>query len=168
MKKIFHYLVIALGGLIVVGVVLVILNPGIRRSVDSIHPGLSGREDLSRVESSLSLGLSRKSSGSGTTSAQFSLGEKIYATVLLKLLERGDHSLSFLWINPEGTVQERYRKDFFSPGGNYRCWSWLELVGEELIPISIGSFGSGRFLGRWKVRVYLDGAFLTGRGFVVG
>ena len=157
----------AVVGLIVVGVILVVLNPGIHRSDDSIPLGMAGEEQLSQVESSLLLGSSREGPGSGTTRAEFSLGEKIYATVVLKRLERGDHSITFLWVNPKGTVQERYRKDFFSPGGDYRCWSWLELTGEELIPISIGPFGSGRFLGRWQARVYLDGAFLTGHDFMV-
>ena len=163
MKKIFHYLVLGLGGLIVVGVILVLLKQGPRRSDDLDHPGKSGVEHLSPVESSLQLGSSR----GGEPRREFGLGERIYATVSLKDLEEGDYTLAFRWIKPGGGVQETFRKKFHSPGGNYRCWSWLELTGDELISFSIGPFGSGKFLGGWKIRVYLNGLLLNSEEFVV-
>ena len=43
MKKIFHFIFIALGGLIVVGVVLVVINPGNHKS------GVSARSDRKSV-----------------------------------------------------------------------------------------------------------------------
>ena len=163
MKKIFHYLVVALGILIVIGVVLVVLKPGRRRSGNSTRPGLIVAEHLSSVESLLHLGSSR----GGDPRREFGLGEKIYATVSLKDLEEGDYTLTFRWIKPGGGVQETFRKKFHSPGGNYRCWSWLELTGDELISFSIGPFGSGKFLGGWKIRVYLNGLLLNSEEFLV-
>ena len=167
MKKIIHYLVIALGGLIVVGVILVLLEAGTRRSDDSIHTPIAGEEHLSQVKSSIILGSSGGGSRDQNTRREFGLGEKIYATVSLKDLEEGDYTLTFRWIKPGGGIQETFRKKFHSPGGNYRCWSWLELTGEELIPFSIGPFGTGRFLGEWKVRVYLNGVLLNSKEFTV-
>ncbi len=123
MKKVIRYLVFVVGGLIIIGVLLVVLNPGIRQLPSPSSLETVGKDLSSQVRSTLILGLSREGPGSGSTRTEFSLGEKIYATVVLKRLERGDHSITFLWVNPKGTVQERYRKDFFSPGGNYQCWS---------------------------------------------
>ena len=163
MKKIFHYLVIALGILIVVGMVMVIIKPGNHKSDNSTRSGIVLEEHLSSVESSLHLGSSR----GGNSRREFGLGEKIYATVSLKDLEEGDYTLTFRWIKPGGGVQETYRKKFHSPGGNYRCWSWLELTGDELISFSIGPFGSGKFLGGWKIRVYLNGLLLKSEEFIV-
>ena len=167
MRKILHYLVIALGGLIVIGVLLVFLNPGTRQSDDLDQPVTAGEEHLSQVESSLYLGSSKDGLGEHNARRQFGLGEKIYATVSLKDLEEGDYTLTFRWIKPGGGVQETFRKKFHSPGGNYRCWSWLELTGDELISFSIGPFGSGKFLGGWKIRVYLNGLLLLSEEFVV-
>jgi len=163
MKKIFHFLFITLGGLIVVGVVMVLINPGSHKSDNSPRPGIVVEEHLSSVKSSLHLGSSR----AGDPRQEFGLGEKIYATVFLKDLEEGDYTLTFRWIKPGGVVQETFRKKFHSPGGNYRCWSWLELTGDELISFSIGPFGSGKFLGGWKIRVYLNGLLLASEEFVV-
>jgi hypothetical protein len=163
MKKIFHYLVVALGILIVVGVVLVVLNSGSHKSDNSTQSGIVVEEHLSSVESSLHLGSSR----GGDPRREFGLGEKIYATVSLKDLEEGDYTLTFRWIKPGGGVQETFRKKFHSPGGNYRGWSWLELTGDELISFSIGPFGSGKFLGGWKVRVYLNSLLLNSEEFTV-
>ena len=163
MKKIFHFIFIALGGLIVVGVVLVVINPGNHKSGVSARSGIVVGEHLSSVESELHLGSSR----GGEPRRQFGLGEKIYATVSLEDLEEGDYTLTFHWIRPGGGVQETYRKKFHSPGGNYRCWAWLELTGDELFSFSIGPFGSGKFLGGWKIRVYLNGLLLKAEKFMV-
>jgi hypothetical protein len=167
MKKILHYLVLALGGLIVVGVIWVILKPDPRQSDEPIHPGMVDKEYLSQVELFLFLGSAKGGLGDENTRRQFGLSEKIYATASLKKLKEGDYTLTFRWIKPGGGVQETFRKKFHSPGGNYRCWSWLQLTGEELIPFSIGPFGTGRFLGEWKVRVYLNGLLLNSEEFTV-
>ena len=163
MKKIFNSLFIALGGLIVVGVVIVVLNPDSHKSDNPNQSGIVVEEHLSSVESSLHLGSTRE----GDPRREFGLREKIYATVSLKDLEEGDYTLTFRWIRPGGGVQETYRKKFYSPGGNYRCWSWLELTGDELFSFSIGPFGSGKFLGGWKIRVYLNGLLLASEEFMV-
>ncbi len=163
MKKIFHFLFIVLGGLIAVGVVIVLLNSDRHKSEKPNQSGIVVEEHLSPVESSLHLGSSR----GGDTRREFGLGEKIYATVSLKDLEEGEYTLTFSWIRPGGGVQETYRKKFHSPGGNYRCWSWLELSGDELFSFSIGPFGSGKFLGGWRIRVYLDGLLLASDEFHV-
>lgn len=163
MKKIFHYLVVALGILIVVGVVIVVLNPDSHKLDNPNQSGIVVEEHLSSVKSSLYLGSSRE----GDPRREFGLGEKIYATVSLKDLEEGDYTLTFRWIRPGGGVQETYRKKFHSPGGNYWYWSWLELTGDELFSFSIGPFGSGKFLGGWKIRVYLNGLLLASEEFMV-
>jgi len=167
MKKIFHYLALALGGLIVIGVIWVILKPDHRKAEDSIPSGMVDKEYLSQVESSLFLDSAIGKRGENNARRQFNLSEKIYATVSLKDLEKGDYTLTFRWIKPGGGVQETFRKKFHSPGGNYRCWSWLELTGDDLLPFSIGPLGTGRFLGKWKVRVYLNGVLLNSKEFEV-
>jgi len=167
MKKILHHLVLVLGGLIVVGVIWVIIKPDPRQSDDYIQSGMVDKEYLSQVESSLFLGLAIGGRGEDNARRQFNLSEKIYATVSLKDLEKGDYTLTFRWIKPGGGVQETFRKKFYSQGGNYRCWSWLELTGDDLLPFSIGPLGTGKFLGQWKVRVYLNGVLLNSEEFVV-
>lgn len=149
--------------MIVIGVVLVVRDSGTHESDNSTRPGIDGKDCLSQIESSIHIGSSR----GGDSRRQFGLGEKIYATVYLKDLDKGDYTLTFRWIKPGGGVQETFRKKFHSPGGNYRCWSWLELTGDDIIPISIGPFGPGKFLGGWKIRVYLNGKLLNSEDFVV-
>ncbi|MFH1038376.1 MAG: hypothetical protein V1789_06895 [PVC group bacterium] len=167
MKKVIHVLVFSAAGLTVAGVIFVLAYPRSQSPVPASSPGEPRPDDLSPAKSTLFLGASPQRSKSGAGRTEFRFGEKIYATVVVSRVEPGDHSLVFRWINPRGSVQETFRKEFHSAGGRYRCWSWLELRGEDLFPVSIGPFGTGRFLGRWGIRVWLDDLFLTGTGFVV-
>ncbi len=167
MKKVLDVLVFSVAGLLTAGVIFVLVYP--RAHPGGVPPRTSAHlsEPFSPAEASLFLGTSPKKSTSGESRITFRFGDKIYATVMIPRVEAGDHTLVFRWINPLGNAQETFRKDFRSPGGRYRCWSWLVLRGEELFPVSIGPFGIGRFLGRWGIRVYLDDLFLTGSDFMV-
>ena len=167
MKKFFQYLVIILAGLMVVGVILIAINPSDRDTDELFQPGKAGEKRWSPDKASILLSSDLGGRPDNKVRSQFTMGEKIYATVKLKDLEKGDYILTYHWIKPGGGVQERYKKKFHSPGGNYKCWSWIELTGDELISFSIGPFGSGKFLGEWTVRVYLNGLFLGSEDFKV-
>lgn len=167
MKKIIHYLFLVVGVLMIIGVIFMVRNLDNRQSDDlSYHPG-ADEGHLAQVESILFLGGSIARGEMYKVRKKFGLGEKIYATILIKTLEEGDYSLNFHWIKPGGGVQETFRKKFHSPGGNYRCWSWLELTGNDLLPFSIGPFGPGKFIGVWKIRVYLNDLLLNSAEFSV-
>jgi len=97
----------------------------------------------------------------------FTLGEKIYARVQLQGVSPGKHLVSFRWINPRGKLEESYKKSFSPHRGRYNCWSWLELKGADWFPVSLGSFGTTRFRGLWRVRIFLDEKFLDESEFVV-
>jgi len=95
------------------------------------------------------------------------MGEKIYALLTVEEPLAGRHRISFRWMNPAGLLQERFDKRLADSRSGYRCWSWIKLSGDEFIPISIGPFSTKKFLGNWRVDVYLDGNFLTSKKFVV-
>lgn len=98
---------------------------------------------------------------------EFNFAEAIYATILIDEVEPGERVLTFRWFNPRGGVQENFRREFSSSGGGYRAWSWMELRGEDWLALPLGPLGPGRFLGRWRVEVDLDGAFLARAAFTV-
>lgn len=73
------------------------------------------------------------------------------------------------WINPHGKQQEVSRHSF-TEGEDYAVWLWLELhptTGGKLIGSIDPSAGMGEFIGKWQVRLYLDGELIAQQVFFV-
>lgn len=90
----------------------------------------------------------------------FNTGRKIYAHLYLYSIENGNHKVSFYWYNPFNKLQESYVKEITVTARAHNIWSWLKLNDSKLLfDVS--------FLGRWKVKVYIDDKYLTERYFDV-
>jgi hypothetical protein len=162
-KKTLHFLTLILAGLLAAGILHALLSPVPRPSGPASESVAA--PPVGRV--ALLLGPSPAGPAERSSRNEFAFGETIYATVAIEEVEPGDHVLAFRWINPRDGVQEGFRKSFYSRGGSYRGWSWLELQGEEWLGFPLGPLGPGRFLGRWRVEVELDSAFLAQAEFAV-
>lgn len=162
MKKHPHLPALVFAVLLTAGVALALLWPS---SPQPLSP--PGKTLPPPAEASLLLDSRPAIPGDQAGRSEFDFGETIYATVALSAVEAGDHTLVFRWINPRGGVQETFRKEFHSPGGSYRSWSWLELRGEEFLPLPLGPLGPARFLGPWSIEVDLDASPLTRSAFTI-
>ena len=90
----------------------------------------------------------------------FHTGEKIYAYLYLDSIENRTHKIGFYWYNPNNKLQESYIREITVTEGAYNIWSWIKLKESEvLFDVS--------FLGRWNVKVYIDGKFLAEKYFNV-
>ena len=163
MKKIRHLPFLIISAFLAAGVIVALILPSPRPPAPAPAPG----ETLPAAGAFLLLDSSPAGFNQRGSRNEFNFGEAIYATIVIDEVEPGNRVLTFRWINPRGGVQETFRKEFSSPGGVYRAWSWLELGGEEWLPLPLGPIGPRRFLGRWRVEVELDGFFLARAGFTV-
>ena len=163
MKNLLHLPLLVVSVLLAAGVASIVILPSPRLPVPAHPPG----EELSARRAVLLLDSSPAGFDQRGSREEFNFAEVIYATILIDEVEPGERVLTFRWVNPRGGVQEICRREFTSPGGGYRAWSWLELRGEEWLPLPLGPIGPRRFLGRWRVEVELDGAFLARAGFTV-
>ncbi|MDP8237161.1 MAG: hypothetical protein P9M08_12325 [Candidatus Erginobacter occultus] len=163
MKKSIHIFLLVFGGLLAAGALSVRFLPSLRGPL----PGPEPAAIPAAGAVSLLLGPAPAGPSERTGRREFAFGETIYATVAIEDIAPGEHALVFRWVNPRGGIQESFRKEFYSSDGRYRAWSWLELEGEEWLALPLGPLGAGRFLGRWRIEVELDGAPLAGAGFTV-
>jgi hypothetical protein len=62
------------------------------------------------------------------------------------------------WINPEGKLYHRGEVEMeASSYTNYRTWYWIKIKGNY----------ASQLPGEWKVRVYINGIFLTEKNFFI-
>ena len=163
MKRYLHLLFLIFTVLLAAGVVFVVISPTARKNGRANPPPPTPPD--CRV--TLVLGGGPAGWAERASLREFGFGETIYATALIDGLPPGEHLLIFRWINPQGRVQEKFRRTFYSRGGRYRGWSWLELRGEEWLPFPLGPLGPGRFLGSWRMEILLDGSVVARAGFTV-
>ncbi|MBI5748178.1 MAG: hypothetical protein HZA00_03560 [Nitrospinae bacterium] len=99
----------------------------------------------------------------------FDCHQKIYVVLEGAGLKKDKHIFEGFWINPKGKQQEYARYEFEASKGKKRVWLWLELhpSGGKLFGAITPSYGVDIFSGRWTVRLYLDGNFLTEKVFYV-
>lgn len=100
----------------------------------------------------------------------FDCGEKVHLYALLRDIPVGTHEAMAEWFSPKGSLQEVSEHKFVTKGENYALWLWLELypdtMGDLLGSVS-PSLGMEEFIGRWKVRFYLDDEFVVEKVFFV-
>ena len=93
--------------------------------------------------------------------ADFLITDKIYCLVRWHGISVGNHKVEFYWISPKKETQEYYKRAFVVGTSNrYDIWSWLRLREGDF-------FMDDTFVGRWSVQVFLDGQFITEKGFRV-
>ena len=162
-KKYCNIIFLSVGGLLLISLILFYLFRGPSDS----HNNAVKSPPAAIPASTLILSRAPSVSPASPPPTSFSMGEKIYALLTVEENLTGKHRISFQWINPAGRLQERFDKQLADSRPGYRCWSWIKLSGDEFIPVSIGPFSTKKFLGNWRVDVYLDGNFLTSEKFVV-
>lgn len=101
---------------------------------------------------------------------EFDCNEKIYVVGTFDKLGEGEHTAEVLWINPRGERQD-YAVHRFS-GGRYKqnVWFWLELragTGGVLFGKINPSAGMEEFIGKWKVKFYIDRKLIDTKAFFV-
>ncbi|MBI3584392.1 MAG: hypothetical protein HY096_10660 [Nitrospinae bacterium] len=99
----------------------------------------------------------------------FDCRHRIYIVFEGTELKKGRYILEGFWINPKGKQQEYTRYEFEASKGKKQVWLWLELDpgGGKIFRAITPSYGTEYFSGRWKVKLYLDGNFLTEKFFHV-
>ena len=97
------------------------------------------------------------------------MSSKVYVVLEGAGLKKDKHTLEGFWINPKGKQQEYTRYDFNASKEKEIVWLWLELhtSGGKLFGAITPSYGVEYFSGKWTVRLYLDGNFLTEKVFYV-
>jgi hypothetical protein len=87
----------------------------------------------------------------------FSKSDRIYLYTVWTGLT-GDHDLKVLWIRPDKKVQETTRLKVKVPPNtsNYNTWAWLSFKKGLLENLST----EGKFIGLWRVKLFLDEKFL--------
>ena len=164
-KKYLNIFILGLGSLILISLVVFHLGRKPEQDGSTRRRDDSQKQPPARAEMVMGSAPARRPDQPSDTS--FSLGEKIYAAVFIRNPLPGRRTVSFHWINPSGNLQERFDKTIADSPPGYRCWSWIKLSGDEFLPVSIGPFSTKKFLGKWRVEIYLDGIFLTSKNFVV-
>jgi hypothetical protein len=94
----------------------------------------------------------------------FSKSDRIYLYTVWTGLT-GDHDLKILWIRPDKQVQEttRFKVKIPPKTPNYTSWAWLSFKKSLLDVMST----EGKFIGPWRVKLFLDEKFLQEYTFTV-
>lgn len=102
----------------------------------------------------------------GKETDQFNCRNKVYIDFIFDAEKGSNHLLEAFWIGPDGKQKEYTRYESI---GN-RAWLWLKLhpsFGGGLLSGIDPSAGMSDFIGKWKVKIYLDGKLLEKRFFYV-
>lgn len=102
----------------------------------------------------------------------FDCRDTIYIYVTWQDIDKGNHTLTAFWFNPKGKQQEATMYEFYVPQkrSDINSWLWLKLhgaTGSKLARAFNPQIGYEKFIGKWKVKLYLDNNYLTKRDFVV-
>jgi len=89
---------------------------------------------------------------------RFSTDTKIYAYLYLDRIDNGKHTLRFDWYNPGGKLQESHIEQALVTEKAYNIWSWIKLKEAKFV------FDSS-FIGRWKIKIFINGKFLVEKYF---
>ena len=90
----------------------------------------------------------------------FNIGEKIFGYLFIDNIENGNHKVNFLWYNPDSKLQESFNSEIEVLDNSYNIWSWLLLKDSEMLY-------NASFIGKWKVKIYIDDNYLTEKYFNV-
>ncbi len=101
---------------------------------------------------------------------QFSCSDKIYAVMELNGLPKGQYQLDAQWQDPRGSDREHTKYPFKATRKKERIWVWLKLhraPEAALVQFANPSAGMDEFIGRWKLRLLLNGKPLATKEFNV-
>jgi len=101
---------------------------------------------------------------------QFDCGDKVHLYAMLRNIPAGTHEAMAEWFIPKGKLQEVSTHKFVTKGEDYALWLWLELAPDtvgDLFGSVVPSLGMEGFIGRWKVRFYMDDEFVAEKIFFV-
>lgn len=94
----------------------------------------------------------------------------IYAVVETSGLEKAKHTLDAVWRDPQGTERERTQFPFWVKRDRERLWVWLKLhraKGASLLQFVDPSAGLSEFIGKWQVKLFIDGKRISKQEFIV-
>lgn len=105
-----------------------------------------------------------------TGETEFTCSDTIYALIDADGLADGIHEVEIHWLNPVGDRQELTRFSAAASGDSTLLWGWLRLHAPENSAIARAfdpSHGMRNFIGRWSVKVYVDGRHVATGHFEV-
>ena len=105
-----------------------------------------------------------------TTDVFFSCSDRIYAMVTIEDLPKGSQVVVFDWVDPSGRQREHTVHRFRHSGHRQQMWAWLTLHpprGAIAVRLFNPSFGMQEFIGKWTVKVSLNGKLLGKAEFEV-
>lgn len=101
---------------------------------------------------------------------EFSCSDKIYAVLELNGLAKGRYHLEAIWRGPRGKDQEHTEYPFTAVRQKERVWVWLKLHRSPeaaLVQFANPSAGMDEFIGKWKIRLLLNGKPVASKEFSV-
>jgi hypothetical protein len=95
-----------------------------------------------------------------TNETEFTCSDTIYALIDVKGLEEGIHEIEIHWLDPRGDRQEFTQFSAHAASEDTLIWGWMRLHAPEnsgLVRTFDPAHGMRSFIGKWTVRVYING-----------
>ena len=95
-----------------------------------------------------------------TMETEFTCSDTIYALIEPSGLEPGEHEVEIHWMNPKGERQELTQFSAQTTDQQTLIWGWMRFHSPEdsgLVRTFDPSHGMRSFIGKWTVKVYIDG-----------
>jgi hypothetical protein len=98
---------------------------------------------------------------------EFSCMKRIYLYFSWRNIA-GTHEITAFWVNPKGKQQNQIKLKFIANQAKVENWVALEFnnLFNERYPLS-PDISTTKFVGKWKVRILLDGNLLETKNFYV-
>ena len=115
-----------------------------------------------------------ESTPGSTPEDQFDCSDKIYVVIEVTAplhQATSKHDLEVKWYNPGNHIEQKTEYEFKSYGKGSRVWAWLRLSGPTgggaVAQIFDPAFGMGKFIGKWRAVILIDGDKLATHEFDV-
>ena len=105
-----------------------------------------------------------------TYETEFTCSDTIYILMRTKDIPIGLHDIELRWINPLGKRQELTQFETYASSNEMLIWAWLRLKppsGSQVLRAFDQSFGMREFIGKWKVKILIDGKQLETKEFEI-
>jgi len=95
-----------------------------------------------------------------TNETEFTCTDTVYILMDVRNLKPGEHEMELQWIDPRGDRQELTQFQVYTQSDYELIWAWMRLHAPEnsgLVRAFDQSHGMRDFIGRWKVKIKIDG-----------
>ena len=101
---------------------------------------------------------------------EFSCHDKIFAVIEVDGLSEDKHRLDAVWLDPLGKDREHTTYEFMVYGNTTKLWVWLKLhrsMEAAVVAFMNPSAGMDEFIGKWELRIAIDGQPIEKKSFSV-